>query len=169
MSKKGIFYGSSSGNTKSAAFLIAQALDIDTSDVIDVAQADVTQMLGYDSLLLGSSTWGYGDLQDDWDGFLSKFEKLDLSGKKIAIVGTGDSSSYPETFCDSIGILAESTIATGATLIGTGVDSSDYIYDSSRAIMDDAFCGLPLDDDNESDKTDSRIAAWVEQLKSEGV
>ena len=30
------------------------------------------------------------------------------------------------------------------------------------------FCGLPLDEDNEDDKTEGRIQAWVVQLKGEG-
>jgi flavodoxin I len=29
------------------------------------------------------------------------------------------------------------------------------------------FVGLPLDEDNEDDKTESRIDAWLTQLKSE--
>ena len=28
------------------------------------------------------------------------------------------------------------------------------------------FCGLALDDNNESEKTSSRIGAWVEKLKA---
>ena len=72
MSKKGIFYGSSSGNTQSAAGLIATGLGIADSDVVDVATATSEQLLKYDVLLFGSSTFGYGDLQDDWEVFIGK-------------------------------------------------------------------------------------------------
>lgn len=34
-------------------------------------------------------------------------------------------------------------------------------------IDDDTFCGLPLDEDNEDDKTLDRVKAWVKQLKGE--
>ncbi len=165
MSKKGLFYGSSSGNTQGAAETIAQGLGISKSDMFDVAKAKPEQLLGYDVLILGSSTWGLGDLQDDWEGF--GLEKLDLSGKKVAVFGTGDSSSYCDTFCDAVGILAEAAEKAGATLIGTGVDTSDYSFDISRADSGNGFCGLPLDEDNESDKTQERINKWVEQLKAE--
>lgn len=38
-----------------------------------------------------------------------------------------------------------------------------------QSLLDDGkFCGLPLDEDNEDDKTEGRIKAWVEQLKGEG-
>lgn len=37
-----------------------------------------------------------------------------------------------------------------------------------QALVDDAtFCGLPLDEDNEDDKTLERVKAWVGQLKGE--
>lgn len=167
MNRKGLFYGSSSGNTQGAAQAIAQGLDISPSDVFDIANATPESMLNYDVLILGSSTWGMGDLQDDWDGFIGKLEKLNLSGKKVAVFGTGDSSSYSDTFCDAIGIIAETAEKAGAALIGKDIDISGYSFDSSKAVRDGAFCGLPLDDDNESDKTDERISRWVEQLKTE--
>jgi flavodoxin I len=38
-----------------------------------------------------------------------------------------------------------------------------------QALLEDGkFCGLPLDQDNEDDKTEDRIKGWIAQLKSEG-
>ena len=167
MSKKGVFYGSSSGNTQTAAESIATSLDIDNADVFDIAKATQELLQSYDVLILGSSTWGLGDLQDDWDGFIEKLKKMNLSEKKVAVFGTGDSSSYSDTFCDAIGIIAEAAQQAGATIIGKVSNVSDYSFDSSRAIWDGIFCGLPLDEDNESGKTDERINNWIAQLKSE--
>ena len=31
----------------------------------------------------------------------------------------------------------------------------------------ESFCGLPLDEDSESDLTDSRLETWASQLKGE--
>jgi len=39
---------------------------------------------------------------------------------------------------------------------------------ASKAIRDGKFVGLACDEDNFYDETDKRIAAWTEQLKSEG-
>jgi len=37
-----------------------------------------------------------------------------------------------------------------------------------QATIDDStFCGLPLDEDNEDDKTLERVKGWVKQLKGE--
>ncbi len=167
MNKKGLFYGSSSGNTKNIAGLIAKGMGLDNNDCSDIAHATPELLLNYDVLILGSSTWGLGDLQDDWEGFISKFAKLDLTGKKVAVFGTGDSSSYSDTFCDAIGIIAETAQQAGAKLIGGGINTSGYSFDSSKAVKNGTFCGLALDEDNESDKTAERIKNWIAQLQQE--
>lgn len=97
----GIFYGSSSGVTESVAERIAAKLGVEAADVHDVASASVEEVAKYDVLLLGSSTWGAGDLQDDWYGFLDNLKTADLSGKLVALFGCGDSSSFSDTFCDA--------------------------------------------------------------------
>ena len=82
----GIFYGSSTGTTEDIAKRIAAKLGVDASNLYDVAKASPSDLAGYEVLILGSSTWGAGDLQDDWYDFLAKIKKLDLSGKFVAIV-----------------------------------------------------------------------------------
>jgi len=52
----------------------------------------------------------------------------------------------------------------GAKMIGH-VSADGYTYDDSEAVVDGEFVRLALDEVNEDDKTDSRIAAWVEDLK----
>ncbi len=167
MKKIGIFYGSSSGNTQHVAELIAEKLNVAKTEVIDVAKATADRLLNYDLLLLGSSTWGLGDLQDDWEGFIEQLKKANLSGKQVAIFGTGDSSSYPDSFCDAIGIIAEAAEKAGAAIIGKGVPSTDYSFDESMAAKNGTFCGLPIDEDNESNKTEERVTRWVQQIKTE--
>lgn len=163
MEKIAIYYGSSTGNTQSIAELLGQKLNV--KDIYDVASAKA-EFDQYDVLLFGSSTWGIGDLQDDWEGFISKIKSADLSGKKIALFGCGDSVSYGDSFCDAIGKIYNDIKDKGCQLIGK-VPTDGYLFDSSEAVVDGNFVGLALDVDNESDKTDARVDAWVEQLKSE--
>ncbi len=160
----GIFYGSSTGNTQDAAKIIAQKLG--TENVFDVGNVSTDQLAKYDVLIFGSSTWGIGDLQDDWEGFISQVKAQNLSGKIVAVFGCGDSSSYADSFCDAIGIIAKTANAAGAEIIGK-VDTSNYSYDDSQAVENGKFLGLALDIENEDDKTNSRINAWIEQLKRE--
>lgn len=110
----GIFYGSSNGTTESVAKQIAEKLGVKSSDIHDVGQASPADFASYEVLLLGSSTWGMGDLQDDWYDFLPKIKKLDLSGKLVGLFGCGDSSSFSDTFCDAIGTIHNDLKATDA-------------------------------------------------------
>lgn len=59
-----IIYGSTSGNCESIANRIAQALGV--TDVVSASDLTPDMIENNDNLLLGSSTWGSGDLQDEW-------------------------------------------------------------------------------------------------------
>ncbi len=156
----GIIYGSSMGNTEEAANLIAANIGID--EVLNIADTDAATINGFDKLIIGSSTWGSGDLQDDWDSF--DFDKLEVSGKTIALFGMGDSSSYSDTYCNAMGILYEKLSQKGANIVGA-ISTDGYEFDESEAVKDGKFVGLALDADNDSDKTEDRIKAWVEIIK----
>ena len=52
----------------------------------------------------------------------------------------------------------------GADMVGY-VDKSSYTFDESKSVIGEYFCGLPLDEDSESDQTDSRLETWAAQLK----
>ena len=164
----GIFYGSSTGTTEGIANQIAESLGVDSADVHEVSQASAEDLNAYEVLLLGSSTWGAGDLQDDWYDFLPKIQNLDLSNKLVALFGCGDSSSFSDTYCDAMGTIYQGLEGTGCKFIGS-VDASDYTYDESTSVVDGRFVGLALDEVNEDDKTADRISNWVESLKSEGL
>ena len=166
MEKIGIFYGTSTGNTEYVAKQLADKLNLSPSALFDISQVDGGQINQFDLLIFGSSTLGYGDLQDDWYDFIEEVKRTDLSGKKVAVFGLGDSSSYPDTFCDAIGLIATVAQKAGATLIGNQVNTSDYLFDDSISVVNDVFCGLPLDEDNEPDRTEERIEKWVNQLQS---
>ena len=85
---------------------------------------------------------------------------------QVAIFGLGDQINYPENFVDGIGILAELLVSSGATVIGE-TSADGYHFEQSRALKDGKFMGLAIDIENQSDKTDERISAWVEQLRKE--
>lgn len=162
MKNTAIFYGSTSGNCEGIANKIAEALGV--SDVFTASEIDASKISGYDNLLLGSSTWGSGDLQDEWYDGVEVIKSSDLSGKTVAVFGCGDSSGFSTTYCDAMGQLYDAAKAAGANMIGA-VSTDGYTFDESTAVVDGKFVGLALDEDNESDKTDGRIAAWVEEIR----
>lgn len=159
-----IIYGSSTEHTKNAAEKIAARLTDYNPSLSDIYNGDEEPFLSNEVLILGVSTWGVQDLQDDWNDFFPKLEKLDLSGKTVALFGMGDASIYPSSFVDAMGILYEIVSRKGAIIIGQ-VSPDGYDFEYSRALVDGRFVGLPLDDDTEPELTDERIAAWVEILK----
>jgi len=168
MKKTVIIYGSTTGTceglaNKIAAELGAMGAGSGAVDVINVNALNGNIVAGAENLLLGTSTWGSGGLQDDWYDAIESLKTADLSGKTVAIFGCGDSLSYPDTFCGGMAELYNAAKAAGATIVGA-VPTDGYTYLDSAAIIDGQFVGLPLDEDNESSKTDDRIAAWVAQI-----
>ncbi len=157
MKKTIVIYGSSTGTCEAIAEKIASKLGTDVLNVQDLT-ADI--IAENENLILGTSTWGAGELQDDWYDGVKLLQAADLSGKIIALFGCGDAESYGDTFVGGMGELYEAVKASGARLVGQ-VDVDGYTFDDSSAVVDGKFVGLPLDDVNEDDKTDSRIDDWL--------
>jgi len=161
MGKTIVVYGSSTGTCEAIAAKIAERIGAEAINVSDLT-ADV--IAENDNLLIGTSTWGAGELQDDWYDGVDTLKGADLSYKVVAVFGCGDSASYSDTFCGAMKELYDAAKAGGATVVGE-VDIDGYTFDDSDAVVDNKFVGLALDDINEDDKTDSRIDAWIEQIK----
>lgn len=162
MGKIAILYGSSGGNTEMVAKSIADLFDGE-ADLYNVEDVRLDDIKPYKYLILGASTTGIGDLQDDWDSFLPSFAKADLSDKTVAIFALGDSASYSSSFAEAM-IVIYDAILDKTNIVGSVADEG-YTYDDTMSIVDGRFVGLPIDEDNEYDKTDERIEAWVEELK----
>ena len=157
-----IFFASSTGNSEEIASKISTALN--GIEVFDLSGTKIEKMNDYDKLILGSSTWGDGELNDDWEDIWGDFCKLDLSNKTIALFGLGDQESYSDEFCSAMGIIYEQIAKSGAKIIGfTSTDG--YYHDSSKAQIDDKFVGLVIDEDNQSDLTDERINKWTNEIR----
>ena len=166
----GVFFGTVSGKTEDIAGEIAAGLGAEAQDFGEIGGAE--DLLEFDSLVVGAPTWHTGadtdrsgtpldDLYDEIDG-------LDLSGKKVAVFGLGDSQSYSDNFCDAIEEIHNHFQSAGAEMVGY-VSTDGYTYDDSKSVVDGKFLGLPIDEDSESDMSADRYNAWVEQLKGEGV
>lgn len=166
MKKVGIIYGSSTGTCETIANFIAQKLGVDSADVMNAGEITVEKVNPYEVLLLGTSTWGDGEVQDDWYDGLKVLKSADLKGKTIALFGCGDSESYCDTFCDGIGVLYEDLKDSGCTIVGK-VPTDGYNFSSSISVVDGMFVGLPLDDINEDNKTEARVDAWLEEIKTD--
>ncbi|HEX5363243.1 MAG TPA: flavodoxin [Gallionella sp.] len=172
MSRIGLFFSSSTGNTRRIAKAIKKRFDDDTmADALNVNKATPELFASYSHLILGTSTLGAGALPGlstdclggGWEEFLPKIEKLDFSGKTIALFGLGNQDKYPDEFVDGIGILYEFFTARGAQVVGFWpADNYDFI--SSRALLDGEFVGLALDQENQKLLTEARVEQWLKLI-----
>ncbi len=121
MSKALIVYGSTTGSTEMLASHIADTMKAEGIDVriANVTDMDVEDLLNYETILLGSSTWGEGELQDDFISFYDDMEGLSLKGKRAAAFGCGD-SAYGH-FCEAVDLLEKKLRACGAQIIAPGL------------------------------------------------
>ena len=133
-------------------------------NVINVTDLDDSVIANNDNLILGTSTWGAGEVQDDWYDGLKVIKNADLSGKTVALFGCGDSESYPDTFVGGMLEIYNAVKQAGANVIGA-VATDGYTFDDSESVVDGKFVGLALDEVNEDSKTDERIDNWVAEIK----
>jgi flavodoxin I len=165
MAKIGIFYGSSTGNTEEVAEKLQSLLKPETADLHNVDSADEKDIAKYECLILGTPTWGIGDMQDDMEDFLEILKKADLKDKRVALFGLGDQDTYPESFADGIGTLYEN-LKDKTKIVGEW-PTKNYSFADSDAVVGNNFVGLIIDQDNQAEMTDERLQKWVEKLKSD--
>ena len=92
MSKVGIIYWSSTGNTEAMAQAVEEGAKAAGADVeiMEVADADVDKALSFDVLALGCPAMGDEELEEgEFEPFFSDLEGK-LSGKKVALFGSYD-------------------------------------------------------------------------------
>jgi flavodoxin I len=165
MKNIGLFYSFNSGKTAKIAEKIKNAFSGFKVESVNVEDADEKSIDLYDNLIFGAPTWFDGELPNYWDEYLPALEDKDLSGKKLAIFGLGDQVNYSENFCDAIGLLADLFEKRGVQIVGK-VPAEGYNFESSKAVRNGEFLGLPLDQENQGKLSNARIEKWVEQLKS---
>jgi len=170
MAKIGLFYGTDTGNTERVAKKIKELVEAKIGagevELLEIYKKKKEDMAKYNLLILGMPTWYDGEIQGDWEEYISEMNQIDFSGKKVAFFGLGDQYGYASYFCDALGVFSEIVEKNKGTLIGfTG--TSGYEHDFSKAQRGDKFVGLCLDVDNQDDLTQPRIDAWVEQIVGE--
>jgi flavodoxin I len=175
MARIGLFFASSTGNTRRIAKAIKKRFDDDTmADALNVNKASAELVAGYSHMILGTSTLGGGQLPGlstdcmggGWEEFLPQLKDVDFSGKTVALFGLGDQNKYPDEFVDAVGILYEFVVARGAKVVGAW-PAEDYDFISSKALVNDEFVGLVLDQENQKLLTDARLDAWLKLITPE--
>lgn len=166
--KIGLFYGSSTCYTEIAAEKIQACIGSDIVDLFNIKTAPLSKINDYDILILGISTWDYGELQEDWGALWQDLDSIDIKNKIIALYGLGDQQGYGEWFVDALGMLHDKLLTQSPTWIGYWpVDG--YQFDASKALTEDQqyFVGLALDEDSQYELSEQRISEWCLQISQE--
>jgi len=138
----GIYYATTTGKTEDVAdrlhnFISSAEAPKDVSDVDDLSEFE-----GLDGIICGIPTWNTGADEERsgtaWDSILEDIGELSLSGKKVAIFGLGDSSTYTENYCDAMEELHSYFTKAGAEMVGY-VDKSSYTFDESKSVLGKVF------------------------------
>ena len=173
MNKVGMFFGTETGTTRLIAKKLHKLLGDELADKpVNVNRIQPDDMLKYDALILGTPSYGVGDipglsagcLERNWEEFLAQFGCPDLSGKRIAMFGLGAQERYADRFASSLIALHKIFADLGAQMIGDwSVDG--YTFEHSASVVDGRFVGLVIDQRTQGMFTEQRLAAWVEQIK----
>lgn len=165
MMKIGLFFGSTTCYTEMAAEKIRDIIGSDIVDLHNVKDTPLSLMNDYEFLILGISTWDFGELQEDWGALWHDIDGVPLTGKHVALFGLGDQEGYGEWFQDAMGLLHQQLQPSKPNFIGYW-PVEGYEFQASKALTEDGskFVGLALDEDSQYEFSDERIATWCEQI-----
>ncbi len=168
MAQIGLFFGSDEGNTESVAYKIQECLGAQVVDVYDIADVTQLEFASYEKIILGISTWDFGQIQSDWEEFWPDVSDVDFSNKSVALFGLGDQFGYGDYFLDAMGMLHDVVAASGAKIIGHW-STDGYEFEASKAKLADQelFMGLAIDEDQQEHLTTDRINRWCQQIHKE--
>jgi len=172
MSKIGIFFGTDTGSTRLVAKKIYSLLGEELADKPkNINRTSVAELLQYDGLILGTPSYGVGDLpgqavgciESNWQEFVPHLDGADLTGKRVALFGLGNQERYASRFASSLIQLYRVFYGYGADIIGPW-STEGYQFEHSDAIIDNRFVGLVLDQRMQPFLTEERLKTWLAQI-----
>jgi flavodoxin I len=113
-----VVYASMTGNTEEMAEAIVEGAKEAGAEVVskEAFDASADELNHYDGIIIGAYTWGDGELPDEFIDFFDEMDGLDLSGKKAAVFGSGD-TSYP-IYCGAVDLIEAKLKELGAEIAG---------------------------------------------------
>lgn len=157
-----LFYGSQTGTAEGVAESIQKNLSNLVSEIKCIQFAKKEELEECEFLVLGGSTWGDGELSDDWLDFFPQMDLISFAGKKVALFALGDQTGYSYNFVSAMRILYNKVKERGAEVVACRVSKEGFDFDHSESLVDGHFVGLVVDEVNEPELTDQRIKFWAQ-------
>ncbi|MEM8736189.1 MAG: flavodoxin domain-containing protein [Planctomycetota bacterium] len=159
--KIGIYYASSGGRTRRVAGALAEILSERAYvEANDIRSAELAEMSNWDLLILGSPTYGSGELHPNWTNWNREIISMDLelATTQIAVFALGDQRHHRSTFGDAIWRLEELRNKLGSPAVGEieGPDGNG-----------DRLPGLVLDAISQRRSIPSQLVLWAKKLFAE--
>ncbi len=113
-----IIFGSTTGSTEQVAETVSQNMVDYSVTTVNVTEATAALVADADLVVYGCSTWGYGELQDDFLPYYDDEMTSELlSGKKVAVFGCGDQESFEDVFCEAVELIKTKAQECGAEIV----------------------------------------------------
>ncbi len=137
--KAQIVFASMTGNDEDMAEILEENLQDAGFDVenIDVSFADATSYLDADLCVMVTYTYGEGVMTDELKDFYDQLITLDLSGKKFAVMGSGD-KTYKDHYCENVDDFEKVFIKCGAVEVAKPVKIENAVDDEDIDLIDQA-------------------------------
>jgi len=134
MARALVVYASTTGATELMATFIADGMEEAGMDVTlqDAAETAATDLLAYDVLALGASTWEGGRMQEDFVGLYDDMGSVYLGDKSAAAFGAGD-SSYGH-FCEAVDKIEDRLRERGAHIAAPGLRIDGEVQEAAEII-----------------------------------
>lgn len=137
--KAQIVFASMTGNDEDMAEILEENLQGAGFDVenIDVSFADASSYLDADLCVMITYTYGEGVMTDELKDFYDQLITLDLSGKKFAVMGSGD-KTYKDHYCENVDDFEKAFIKCSAIEAAKPVKIENAVDDEDIALIDQA-------------------------------
>lgn len=165
MKKIGIFYGTTGSTTLGIVDELEFQLKKEEYQTYNVKDG-ISEITKYENLILVTPTYGVGELQAYWQQRYEELQKMDFTGKVVALIGLGNQFAFGESFVGGLRVLYDVIVKNGGKVVGM-IPEKEYSHEETTAVINGYFVGLPLDETNEGSKTPKRIMTWLEEIKKE--
>lgn len=127
-----IIYASTSGNVETVCFHVSDILKSkEIESELHRAEKTGIEVLNNNSFFIfATSTWEHGEINPFFNKLLAEISQTDLSNKRSAFIGLGDTRYEQVLFCKGIDILREAFLKSGGSEVLTTlkINGEPYKY-----------------------------------------